>query len=118
MAFGMLTFWPASDIAIREHRRAGGRVSAYRITPQCYFAMSLSVSALPPDFSWLRESCRPSDDEIDAYAHVIANREGYPPENSESRLHDEAELQLWIWRVENRSAANRRPFSRPRSSAR
>jgi hypothetical protein len=64
--------------------------------------MSLSVSSLPPAFSFLRPAYRPSPQEVDAYAHIIANAEGYPPECAESRLHDEAELQLWIWRAEAR----------------
>ena len=70
--------------------------------------MSLSVSSLPPGFSWLRPAYRPTDQEIDAYAHVIANAEGYPNGSSSSRLHDEAELQLWIWRTENRQRPLRR----------
>jgi hypothetical protein len=57
----------------------------------------------PPDFSWLRPSDRPSDQEIDAYAHIIANSEGYPPEPGGMRLHHEAELQLWTWRAMNRT---------------
>ena len=83
--------------------------------------MSLSVSALPPGFSWLREDYRPSDQEVDAYAHVIANAEGYPSVTSDTRLHDEAELQLWIWRAENLSRTaktrrNARPIKRGASS--
>ena len=70
--------------------------------------MSLSVSSLPPGFSWLRPAYRPSDQEVDAYAHIIANAEGYPPELCDARLHDEAELQLWIWRTETRQRAPKR----------
>jgi len=69
--------------------------------------MPLSVSSLPPGFSWLRAAYRPSEKEVDAYAHIIADAEGYPPECAESRLHDEAELQLWIWRTEARKRTPR-----------
>ncbi len=69
--------------------------------------MPLSVSSLPPGFAWLRPAYRPSDQEVDAYAHVIANAEGYPQESSGARLHAEAELQLWIWRTETRQRARR-----------
>lgn len=70
--------------------------------------MSLSIAALPPDFSWLHPAYRPSDREIDAYAHIIAHAEGCPCESAAPRLRDEAELQLWIWRAETR----RRPAGR------
>lgn len=70
--------------------------------------MSLSLSSLPPDFSWLPAADRPSEREIDTYAHLIANAEGYPPPTSGSRLFDEAELQLWIWRNEKRQRASAR----------
>jgi hypothetical protein len=62
--------------------------------------MSLSVSSLPRGFSWLRPASRPSPEEVDAYAHIIANAEGYPSEKSAARLLDEAELQLWAARSE------------------
>jgi hypothetical protein len=71
--------------------------------------MSLSHSSLPPGFSWLRATYRPSDREVDTFAHLIANAEGYPGEASAERLLDEAELQLWAWRTTIR----KRP-SRPR----
>src|SRR5688572_31968167 len=64
--------------------------------------MPLSLASLPPDFSWLHPVHRPTDQEIDAYAHMIANVEGYPEAENAARLHREAELQLWIWRSENR----------------
>ena len=64
--------------------------------------MSHSISSLPPEFSWLRATYRPSEKEVDTYAHLIANAEGYPHPSSGSRLFDEAELQLWIWRNEMR----------------
>ena len=73
--------------------------------------MSHSISSLPPEFSWLRATYRPSEKEVDTYAHLIANAEGYPHPSSGSRLFDEAELQLWIWRDEMRKRASdrRRP---------
>jgi hypothetical protein len=70
--------------------------------------MSQSSPSLPPEFSWLRASYRPSEKEVDTYAHLIANAEGYPHPTSGSRLFDEAELQLWIWRNEMRKRANAR----------
>jgi hypothetical protein len=70
--------------------------------------MSLSSSSLPSDFSWLRPAYRPSEKEIDTYAHLIANAEGYPQPASGSRLFDEAELQLWIWRNEMRKRSRER----------
>jgi hypothetical protein len=69
---------------------------------------SLSSSPLPPEFSWLRPTYRPSEKEVDTYAHLIANAEGYPHPSSGSRLFDEAELQLWIWRNEMRKRASER----------
>ena len=70
--------------------------------------MSLGISSLPPEFSWLRASYRPTEAEVDAYAHLIANLEGYPSPTIGSRLFDEAELQLWIWRDEMRKRSRRR----------
>jgi len=55
----------------------------------------------PPAFPWLRPAYRPTDAEVDEYAHLIANTEGYPAESNAARLYREAELQLWIWRTEN-----------------
>ena len=89
------------------------------ITP----TMALSIASLPPEFSWLQPAHRPTDQEIDAYAHIIANVEGYPGEDSAVRLHREAELQLWIWRSEDRHPPTTRRgtsavTSRRRSTAR
>lgn len=70
--------------------------------------MSHTLSSLPPEFSWLRATYRPSEKEVDTYAHLIANAEGYPHPSSGSRLFDEAELQLWIWRNERRKRASER----------
>lgn len=69
--------------------------------------MSLSPSSLPPGFTWLRATDRPSDQEVDTYAHYIANAEGYPTDVERSRLLEEAELQLWTWRTEMRKRASR-----------
>lgn len=80
--------------------------------------MSLSISSLPPEFSWLRATYRPSDREVDTYAHFIANAEGYPTDVERSRLLEEAELQLWAWRTEMRKRASRpRRVAMPRASA-
>lgn len=76
--------------------------------------MALSAfSSPPPGFSWLRPAYRPTAQEVDAYAHVIANAEGYPPESTGVRLFREAELQLWTWRSETRQ----RPGSRSTRNA-
>lgn len=75
--------------------------------------MSLSVPSPSPDFAWLRPAYRPSDQEVDAYAHIIANAEGYPEESDAARLLHEAALQLWIWRSENRRRPPRRRPGRP-----
>ncbi len=69
--------------------------------------MSLIHSSLPPGFTWLRATYRPSDQEVDTYAHYIANAEGYPTNLEQSRLLEEAELQLWTWRTEMRKRARR-----------
>lgn len=80
--------------------------------------MSLSPSALPPGFAWLRASDRPSDREVDTYAHYIANAEGYPTDVERSRLLEEAELQLWTWRTAMRKRARRpRRDSKPGAAA-
>lgn len=73
--------------------------------------MATRTSALPPGFSWLRATYRPSAEEVAAYAEVIALAEGQPEMADDAHLQDEAELQLWIWRTENRtrSPGPRRP---------
>jgi hypothetical protein len=75
--------------------------------------MPARASSLPPDFSWLRSTYRPSDQEVDTFAHLIAHREGYPSADGNSRLFDEAELQLWAGRTEERKRS-----SKPRGAAR
>jgi hypothetical protein len=62
----------------------------------------------PPGFSWLRPAFRPTDQEVEAYAHIIADAEGCPSASIGARLHREAELQLWIWRTETRQRAAKR----------
>jgi hypothetical protein len=86
--------------------------------------MPRSVASVPRGFSWLSPLYRPSDEEVDAYAHIIANAEGYPGETNAARLHREAELQLWIWRAENRRRPSKQKlepleisFPRPMRSA-
>jgi hypothetical protein len=74
--------------------------------------MSLNLSSLSPAFSWLRSTYRPTDREVDTYAHIIAYHEGYPTETSGSRLLEEAELQLWIWRNEMRKRPSREKITR------
>jgi hypothetical protein len=78
--------------------------------------MSLSLSSLPPGFSWLRPAYRPSPQEVDAYAHLIADTEGILSETDASRLYEEAELQLWIWRHETRQRPVRSRASRDESA--
>jgi len=79
--------------------------------------MPLSPSSLPPGFTWLRATYRPSDQEVDTYAHFIANAEGYPTDPERSRLLEEAELQLWTWRTEMRKRTSRpRRASMPAAS--
>jgi len=67
--------------------------------------MSLMLSTLPAEFSCLRAMYRPTPQEVDVYAQLIADNEGIPTLAESSRLHDEAELQLWVWRSETRQRA-------------
>ncbi len=69
--------------------------------------MAISISALPPGYSWLRATYRPTSEEIAAYAEVIALAEGQPDLAHDAHLQDEAELQLWIWRTETRTRSPR-----------
>jgi hypothetical protein len=81
--------------------------------------MSLSLSSLPPGFSWLRAAYRPSPQEVETYAQIIADAEGIPVESEAPRLLDEAELQLWAWRTVNRQRgvrSHRAPSSRANRS--
>lgn len=66
-----------------------------------------AVVPLPPEFSWLSPSCRPSPEEVRTYANIINAVEHNPPERLASCLR-EAELQLWIWRNDARKRAPRR----------
>ena len=78
--------------------------------------MVMSACPLPAEFSWLSKTYRPSPQEVEAYAGLIAAVEGEEARSAEARRR-EAELQLWIWRAENRrrsSTLPRRPAkSRP-----
>lgn len=67
--------------------------------------MPFSASSLPRGFSWLRTAPRPSADDVDAYTQCIAEAEGYAPNETPARLHEEAELQLWTWQAEPREAS-------------
>jgi hypothetical protein len=73
--------------------------------------MSLTLAALPSEFSWLRPAYRPSPQEVDAYTHFIAEHESAAVSalTDISRRRDEAELQLWLWRHEMRKQAARAP---------
>lgn len=75
--------------------------------------MATRISALPPGFSWLRATYRPSAEEVAAYAEVIARAEGQPELAADVQLREEAELQLWIWRTETRTRSPRP--TRPRA---
>lgn len=75
--------------------------------------MAISNSTLPPGFSWLRATYRPSSEEVAAYAEVIALAEGQPELAADVQLREEAELQLWIWRTETRTRSPR--ASQPRA---
>jgi hypothetical protein len=68
--------------------------------------MSLTASSLPPGFSWLSPTYRPSPQEVETYVQYIADAEGDHAEPQSRRR--EAELQLWIWRSETRQRAQRR----------
>jgi hypothetical protein len=82
--------------------RVGGNIGT--LTPN----QLMSLTSLPTGFSWLHPAYRPSDQEVDEYAHIIANAEGYPAESNALSLYREAELQLWIWRTENRRRGPRK----------
>jgi hypothetical protein len=64
--------------------------------------MSLTLAALPSEFSGLHPACRPSPQEVEAYTHFIADNErpAIAALADASHRRDEAELQLWIWRHE------------------
>jgi len=69
--------------------------------------MAFRTTSHPPGFAWLRATYRPSADEVSAYAQFIATAEGDPGRAGDSRLRNEAELQLWIWRDETRARPQR-----------
>ena len=79
--------------------------------------MPFSASSLPPGFSWLRSAPRPTAQEVSAFAHLIANAEGYPSEPANSHLLEEAELQLWTWRADRRKRAEKRRAASKKSTA-
>ena len=68
---------------------------------------------LPPELAWLPKDSRPSPQEVETYAHLIANAEGDRFESPEAVL-QQAELQLWVWNAEQRRRA---PVRRRRAAA-
>jgi hypothetical protein len=71
---------------------------------------------LPSGFSFLSPACRPTPQEVDTYASIIAAVEGADAPAEERRR--EAELQLWIWRNEMRPRSSRRRAAPPAEGAR
>lgn len=69
--------------------------------------MPSTAFSLPIGFSWLSPAYRPSHDEVDTYAALIAANEGAPPEAAQV-YRGQAELQLWVWRTENHLRPARR----------
>ena len=67
-----------------------------------------SIAFRPPK-SRLRllRSCRPSSEEIETYAALIAAREGVSRAYVDA-FREQAELQLWAWHSEHRVARHRR----------
>jgi hypothetical protein len=68
--------------------------------------MVMSSAFLSREHPRLPVSYRPPALEVEIYAHLIAEAEGVDAEPAESRL-QEAELQLWVWRTENRKRSPR-----------
>jgi hypothetical protein len=66
-----------------------------------------SRSSLPAGFSWLLPIFRPTRAEVKAYAEVIRAAENRPPGRQPGFLR-QAELQLWVWRAENKIPAPKR----------
>jgi len=62
---------------------------------------------LPTGFAGLSPAFRPTRREVRNYAVAIATREGVPLEFAETFQY-EAELQLWVWRNENRRRSHPR----------
>jgi hypothetical protein len=83
---------------------------AQRETPGANRSLIMPASSfsLPAEFSFLSRASRPSRKEVDTYAELIAATEGGALESPEARRH-EAELQLWLWRAENRPRNVRAP---------
>jgi hypothetical protein len=55
----------------------------------------------------LAKTCRPSAKEVESYAQAIEEAGGERPASAEL-LMQEAELQLWVWRTENRQRTARK----------
>lgn len=73
--------------------------------------MHTPILSFPIGFSWLSPTYRPSEEEIETYAAIIAAREGEPPEHA-AQFRREAELQLWVWHNETRQRPKRRRRAR------
>lgn len=56
--------------------------------------------------SFVAAALRPPADEVEAYARIIAEREGRPVDE----CRPEAELQLWVWHAEHAHTGH--PFRR------
>lgn len=61
--------------------------------------MSSGSLSVTPDFAWLSRTYRPSPQEVETYAELIAAAEN-PQLKSAETLRHEAELQLWVWHTE------------------
>ena len=70
-------------------------------------AMAYTNLSIPAGFAWLSPAFRPTTREIQNYAAAIAAREGLPLEFADT-FRREAELQLWVWRNENRRRTYKR----------
>jgi hypothetical protein len=60
-----------------------------------------SHTSLLPGFGWLLPKFRPTREEVRAYAKFIRAADPQPVRRPTALLR-QAELQLWVWRTENR----------------
>jgi hypothetical protein len=70
-----------------------------------FVPMPSTAFTFPIGFSWLSPAHHPSNEEIETYAAMIAAKEGVPAMYADE-FRREAELQLWVWRSENRPPPN------------
>lgn len=73
----------------------------FQAMPSVYSNLHSRISAI------LSPACRPSAEEVDAYARLILAHEGSPLDELDEKRR-EAELQLWAWRNEHRRRARSR----------